>query len=65
MYPILGWGLFIFEWALALLACVLTAIDLKKYSVFSMICYIGMGWAVIPFWRLMSCSSFRMALPVL
>ena len=51
VYPILGWGLLIFEWALALLACVLTAIDLKKYSVFSMICYIGMGWAVIPFWR--------------
>ena len=51
VYPVLGWGLFGFEWALALLAATLTAIDLKKYSVFSMICYIGMGWAVIPFWR--------------
>ena len=50
-YPALGWGLFVFEWALAALAAGLTAIDLKKYSVFSMICYIGMGWAVIPFWR--------------
>ncbi|MDO5400992.1 MAG: hemolysin III family protein [Eubacteriales bacterium] len=50
-YPALGWGLFAFEWALALLAATLTAIDLKKYSVFSMICYIGMGWAVIPFYR--------------
>ena len=50
-YPLLGWGLFIFEWAVAFLAITLTAIDLKKYSVFSMICYIGMGWAVIPFWR--------------
>jgi len=30
---------------------VLTAIDLRKYRVFSMICYIGMGWCVIPFWR--------------
>ena len=29
----------------------LPAIDLKKYNVFSMICYIGMGWAVIPFWK--------------
>lgn len=27
----------------------LTAIDLRKYRVFSMICYIGMGWAVLPF----------------
>ena len=50
-YPILGWGLFIFEWALAFVAITLTAIDLKKYSIFSMVCYIGMGWAVIPFWR--------------
>ena len=49
VYPELGWGLFIFEWALAALATTLTAIDLKKYNVFSMICYIGMGWAVIPF----------------
>ena len=49
--PVLGWGLFIFEWVLTALAVTLTAIDLKKYNVFSMICYIGMGWAVIPFWR--------------
>ena len=48
-YPGLGWGIFIFEWALTALAVTLTAIDLKKYSVFSMICYIGMGWAIIPF----------------
>ena len=51
VYPVLGWGLFFFQWAMAALAVTLTAIDLKKYNVFSMICYIGMGWAVIPFWR--------------
>ncbi len=51
VYPVLGWGLFITEWVLVALAATLTAIDLEKYSVFSMICYIGMGWAVIPFWR--------------
>jgi len=51
VYPVLGWGLFIFEWTLALIAATLTAIDLKKYEVFSMICYIGMGLSVIPFWR--------------
>ena len=51
VYPGLAWGLFGFEWALALIAATFTAIDLKKYAVFSMICYIGMGWAVIPFWR--------------
>lgn len=51
VYPTLGWGLFAFEWCIALAAATLTAIDLKKYSVLSMICYIGMGWAVIPFWK--------------
>ena len=49
VYPVLGWGLFFFEWILAAIAATLTAIDLKKYEVFSMVCYIGMGWAVIPF----------------
>ena len=50
LYPTLGWGLFLFEWVLAIFAATLTAIDLKKYEAFSMICYIGMGWAIIPFW---------------
>lgn len=51
VYPAIAWGLFFFEWALAALAATLTAIDLKKYNVFSMVCYIGMGWAVVPFMR--------------
>ena len=50
-YPKLAWGLFIFQWALTAIATTLTAIDLKKYEIFSMIFYIGMGWAIIPFWR--------------
>ena len=49
VYPAIGWGLFILEWTLAALATTLTAIDLKKYKVFSMVCYIGLGWAVLPF----------------
>ena len=48
-YPAIGWGLFLFQWALAITATVLTAIDLKRYRVFSMVCYIGMGWSVILF----------------
>ena len=47
--PALGWSLFAVEWALAAIATVLTAIDLHAYQVFSMVCYIGMGWAVVPF----------------
>lgn len=48
-YPAIGWGLFVLQWALAITAATLTAIDLKKYKVFSMICYIGMGWSIILF----------------
>lgn len=48
-YPALAWGLFAFEWALTALAVTLTAIDLKRYNAFSMTCYIGMGWAIVPF----------------
>lgn len=47
--PALGWGIFAFEWGLVALAVTLTAIDLRQYQVFSMICYIGMGWAILPF----------------
>ena len=51
VYPGLAWGLLGFVWTLAIVAVVLTAIDLKKYNVFSMICYIGIGWAVLPFMK--------------
>lgn len=49
VYPALGWGMLAFQWSLTALAVTLTAIDLKQYRVFSMICYVGMGWAVLPF----------------
>ncbi len=48
-YPQLAWSLLAFEWGLAAVAVTLTAIDLKRCSSFSMVCYIGMGWAVLPF----------------
>lgn len=46
-YPLSAWFTFAIVWGLAIVATVLTAIDIKKYRVFSMICYIGMGWAVV------------------
>lgn len=49
LFPRLGWGMLIFQWSLAAIAVTLTAIDLKKFNVFSMICYVGMGWAIAPF----------------
>ncbi len=45
--PVTAWILFGVVWGLTALAATLTAIDLKKYSVFSMICYIGMGWCIV------------------
>ena len=51
LYPILGWTIFGLEWGLAALAITLTAIDLKKYEIFSMVCYISMGWSVIFFYK--------------
>ena len=47
--PVLGWGMVAFQWILALIAITLTAIDLKAFSGFSMVCYVGMGWAIAPF----------------
>ena len=42
-----GWSLFGFIWFLAIIGIILNAIDLKKYNVFSIICYLGMGWAIV------------------
>ena len=48
-FPGIGWGLLGMQWVLAILAVTLTAIDLKRYQVFSMVCYIFMGWGIIFF----------------
>ncbi len=46
-YPAWAWSIMGAVWGLTALAVTLTAIDLKKYSVVSMSCYIGMGWCII------------------
>ena len=43
----LGWTIFGVIWAFAILGITLNAIDLKKYKIFSMICYLVMGWCII------------------
>lgn len=45
--PVSSWVLFVVMWVLAALATTLTAIDLHQFRVFSMVCYLGMGWAAI------------------
>lgn len=42
-----GWVIFGIVWAFAILGIVLNSIDLKRYRVFSMICYLAMGWCII------------------
>lgn len=43
----LGWVIFGIIWGFAILGITLNSIDLKKYKVFSMICYLAMGWCII------------------
>ena len=51
--PVWAWVLFGMVWGLAALAVALTAVDLKKYGVFSMCCYIGMGWCIVVAWKVL------------
>jgi len=43
-YPTTAWTMFGILWGLAIIGITLNAIDLKKFMVFSLFCYIGMGW---------------------
>ena len=43
----IGWTMFGIIWGFAILGIVLNSIDLKKYKIFSMICYLVMGWCII------------------
>lgn len=47
LYPFLAWIIFAFEWGITAIAVTLTAIDLKEYRAFSMLCYIVMGWGIV------------------
>jgi len=42
-----GWWIFGIIWGAAILGIVLNSIDLKRYKLFSMICYLAMGWCII------------------
>jgi hemolysin III len=49
IYPGLAWGITVFVWICCFAGAALTAIDLHKFMVISMILYIGMGWSVVVF----------------
>ena len=44
---VVGWLLFSIVWSAAIVGIVFNAIDLKKFSKLSMVCYIAMGWVII------------------
>ena len=43
----LGWTLFGIVWGMAAIGIMLNSIDIKKYKIFSMICYLIMGWCIL------------------
>ncbi len=45
--PTVGWWLFALVWGAAIVGIVLNAVDLKKYSTLSLICYLAMGWVIV------------------
>ena len=46
-----GWVIFGIVWGVAVLGIVLNAVNLQRYKKFSMVCYIGLGWLVIFFFK--------------
>lgn len=44
---VIGWVLFSVIWLAATIGVVFNAIDLKRFSKLSMVCYIAMGWSII------------------
>ena len=45
--PAVGWWIFGIIWGMAILGITLNAIDIKRFKVLSMICYLVMGWCII------------------
>ncbi len=48
-HPVAAWVILGVVWGCAGLAATLNAIDLKRFKVFSMICYLAMGWCIIAY----------------
>lgn len=42
-----GWTIFGIVWAMSILGTILTAVNMQKFKVFSMICYLAIGWVII------------------
>ncbi|MDD8049609.1 MAG: hemolysin III family protein [Thomasclavelia sp.] len=45
--PMWAWILFALVWIVTILGITLNAIDIESHAVFSMICYLALGWCII------------------
>jgi len=65
-YPRDAWILFGLIWGFAVLGITLSAINLKKFAVFAICCYLGMGWAAVfrigPLMRVLGTPFFTLIL---
>ncbi|MGI6267555.1 MAG: PAQR family membrane homeostasis protein TrhA [Acutalibacteraceae bacterium] len=43
----LAWTIFGVVWALAILGVILNSININKFRMFSLICYVAMGWCIL------------------
>jgi hemolysin III len=46
-YPFEAWLVFGLIWAFAVLGITFNSINLKKFRIFSLVCYLGMGWMAV------------------
>jgi len=46
-FPVDAWVMFGLIWGFALIGTTLTAINRKKFAIFALICYLGMGWMAV------------------
>ena len=52
----IGWTMFAIVWGVSVTGIVLNAVSVQRFRVFSMICYIGLGWLIIFFFKpMMTC----------
>ena len=47
VYPLDAWLIFGVIWGLAVIGIILTAINRKRFAIFAIVCYLGMGWMAI------------------
>ncbi len=50
--PVIAWTMFGIEWGVAAFAITFTSVDLEKNRILSIVCYIFMGWAILPFYKI-------------